>query len=335
MLVLKGDDPVFPDKIYGIIMILLTGILVLGSAAAEAATGTITRTLLAGQDIDVGQVVVYQQDGDLQVTYDLTAGEWYLLETHLSVVQRPAGDQDSWTADDLRAVGIPMATGNDAPIPGQMEFSSKHDPGVKEYSHQVDLAGLDLTAGLLIVAHAKVSLGQGGSWCEADIGVVGEGTLNLQVTDIRQYVDQPKKSNEVEWFVTGSDITVEFTASEIRDEEGDVVEVFNERFLRFVVHQPTLFPDEQDSWFRPSGSLYSGYENSGCETLYGLLHMEFWNESPPEAVKIGSLAAGTYTGTITLTVSQPDEVVDFAEETAFAEGYDFPSSRWSYYFLYP
>jgi hypothetical protein len=63
--------------------------------------------LYAGQDIDVGEIQVWNDDQNLYVKYVVDATDWCLTETHLAV---------AYSLDD-----IPQKNGN--PIPGQFPYN--------------------------------------------------------------------------------------------------------------------------------------------------------------------------------------------------------------------
>lgn len=78
-------------------------------------------TLYAGQDIDVGEVIVVKDSDILKVTFD-TNQNWCLLETHLHI----------WNDESERPVN---RSGN--PVPGQFEYSETHEC-VDSYTFHTD-----------------------------------------------------------------------------------------------------------------------------------------------------------------------------------------------------
>lgn len=94
--------------------------------------------LLAGQTIDVGEVLVWNDGNFLYVKYVVDAAYWCLTETHLHV------------ATSLE--GIPQKKGN--PPPGQFDYKGEHDC-VTDYTYEIPLTwGVDTE--LFIAAHAVV-----------------------------------------------------------------------------------------------------------------------------------------------------------------------------------
>jgi len=98
--------------------------------------------LLAGQTIDVGDVLVWNDGDYLYVRYVITDSDWCLTETHLQVA----------TSLD----GIPQTkTGN--PKPGQFEENDEHDCVTEvEYKYNLIERGWSLDQNLSIAAHAVV-----------------------------------------------------------------------------------------------------------------------------------------------------------------------------------
>jgi hypothetical protein len=98
--------------------------------------------LMAGQNIDVGTVYVWNDANSLYVKYETTGG-WVMTETHLAVA--------------TALTGIPQ-TKTSNPIPGQFAYSTTHVPPVTEWTYTVPLAGLGDHP--VIAAHAAVQLPQ-------------------------------------------------------------------------------------------------------------------------------------------------------------------------------
>lgn len=98
-----------------------------------------TADLIAGQHIDAGDVVVWNDSNTLYVKY-VTADGWSLTETHLHVASSLGG--------------IPQ-TKKGNPIPGKFDHNTEHAPAVTDYLYTIDL---DSNTGdkLYIAAHAVV-----------------------------------------------------------------------------------------------------------------------------------------------------------------------------------
>jgi len=96
--------------------------------------------LLAGQTIDVGEVQVWNDAGNLYVKYIVDKAGWCLTETHLAV--------------DTVLDNIPQ-TKKGNPIPGKFEYKKEHDPCVTEYTYTIPL-DWGCNESLFIAAHAVV-----------------------------------------------------------------------------------------------------------------------------------------------------------------------------------
>ena len=97
-------------------------------------------SLMAGQNIKIGDVSVWNDADHLYVKYETTDG-WYLIESHVHFA----------TSLD----GIPQRIGN--PIPGSFDYAMEHDPEVLEYTYEMDLNGLE-PGTVYIATHADVVL---------------------------------------------------------------------------------------------------------------------------------------------------------------------------------
>ena len=102
-----------------------------------------SRPLIAGQHIDVGDVVVTQDGNQVCVSFEITEDGWYLVETHVSVVTN--------VADFPR-------NGNNGPAIGHFPLGTSHNDQARSYEACVTLdnLGCNADAELFIAAHASV-----------------------------------------------------------------------------------------------------------------------------------------------------------------------------------
>jgi len=102
-------------------------------------------TLYAGQTIDAGTVTIANDAENLCVTFNTTAGDWIIVETHLHLAA---------TVD-----GIPQKNGN--PIPGQFDHKREYDfaEGVQidEYCFNIGDLNFDENECLVVAAHASLT----------------------------------------------------------------------------------------------------------------------------------------------------------------------------------
>ena len=117
----------------------------------EGEDGSFSTALIAGKDIEVSRVIVWNDRGNLFVKYlienDLTPGDLsddgaltLITETHLAV------------STSLEA--IPLNRGGNPKV-GKYEYSTDHSPGVSEYTYEIENTWERGTV-LTISAHAVV-----------------------------------------------------------------------------------------------------------------------------------------------------------------------------------
>lgn len=146
-----------------ILVIVLALGLTMGVAMAHTEAAPFVTPLIAGQNIDAGDVIVWNDAGNLYVKYDTgpfdATHDWTLLETNLAV------------AESLE--GIPQ-TNKGNPKVGKFPWKEEYDSsqGVTEWTYTIELAanGFDVDDVLYIAAHAVV-FGSGPvetAWAEGD-----------------------------------------------------------------------------------------------------------------------------------------------------------------------
>lgn len=129
-------------KVIAVVMTLLflastLSILFVPSATAHTEAAPFETELIAGQNIDVGDVLVWNDAVNLYVKY-VTDVPWVLTETHLSV--------------QTSLATIPQSNGN--PVPGQFQYAASHNLAT-EYTYTIPLTWAQGKQ-LYIAAHAKV-----------------------------------------------------------------------------------------------------------------------------------------------------------------------------------
>jgi hypothetical protein len=100
--------------------------------------------LIAGQDLNLGKVIVWHDDAQIHVTYTTTAEGWYLSELHLYV-----GDGEFLPKNK-----------SGAPVIGKFPFSVTGLTGTTTYTFDIDLPTPKPEEGYLIAAHAVVVNGE-------------------------------------------------------------------------------------------------------------------------------------------------------------------------------
>ena len=113
------------------------------AAAAHTEDDPFKKDLIAGQNEDAGDVLVWNDADNLYVQYKLH-GTWCLLETHVAVGSDPAD--------------IPQTKKNN-PVPGKFEYSAEYDnpPCIQNPAPYVIPNVWDDDQLVNIAAHASVS----------------------------------------------------------------------------------------------------------------------------------------------------------------------------------
>jgi len=125
-------------KLGAVLLVVALALALAVPAAAHTEGDPFTTDLLAGQDIPVGTVSVWNDGGNLYVKYE-TNEDWVITETHVDVA--------------IDSSDIPQTkTGN--PKVGHFAYSDPHGP-VPEYTYQIALSSLSGDS-LCIAAHANV-----------------------------------------------------------------------------------------------------------------------------------------------------------------------------------
>lgn len=93
-------------------------------------------TLFAGQNLDIGNIMIYNDEANLYVTYDVEKGNWWLEETHLFV-----GNYSD----------IPF-TGAGNPKIGHFPYHGDHDQ-TQNYTFTIPISELDDC--FVVIAHAS------------------------------------------------------------------------------------------------------------------------------------------------------------------------------------
>ena len=108
--------------------------------------GVYKTPLLAGQDMEVGEVIVWNDGENLYVKYELNEGaieeEWGITETHLHIAN---GLED-----------FPYAGRTKNPVPGRFDYKRSYDPPVTEDTYIIPLGDLEPGDEIFIGAHAVV-----------------------------------------------------------------------------------------------------------------------------------------------------------------------------------
>jgi len=321
----KGVSGVF-------IVLFLVSMLSFAFNLTDVRAEPVTAILYAGQTIPVGTVDVWNDGGNLYVTYTTTGG-WRLAETHLAVATDPCG--------------IPKTkTGN--PIPGKFAYSMVHDPvTTTTYTYTIPLTWSSGTP-LTIAAHAEVIklIGTAATWQYAtQVVAYQQGTLvgGGPITDPAR--TDPSK-------VLGVPDGVFYSLGFVSDGDGYIVLGFSYP----IYNGPN--PDVRTveiTWGRPSYPREAAkvYAIVGGTEYYLGTVTNHDNLDGSSFVSFDVVPAGVYIDAIKLVddtyksdfqgVSNADgydldavgvRYLVQAEETAWGYGDPFPGANWATYFTY-
>jgi len=279
--------------------------------------------LMAGQHIDVGDVIVWNDGDYLYVKYLVTAEGWCLTETHLHVAESMEG--------------IPQKKGN--PPPGQFTWQMPHEC-VNEYTYIIPLAW-DPDIELYIAAHAKMEkiLEEAPYYASAVFDsyqglTKGDSPVRSERSTPEQALALESGEDESNFFSLGFGgwIIVEFDCP-IRNGEGNDVIVW------------------EDTWGGgyplETASVQASQEGTTWTLLGTATNLGAGNQRPSE-FDLGDLEWAKYIKIVDTTDPEPHagnaDGFDLnavgalqhciQEETAWGAGLDFPGKNWATYFIY-
>jgi hypothetical protein len=317
--------------------------------------------LKAGQHIDVGDVLVWNDGDMLYLKYVITDTEWCITETHLQVAT---------ALDD-----IPQKNGN--PIPGKFEENDEHDCVTEVlYTYNLSDRGWNIYDDLFIAAHAVVQSFVG--YEDPNLGNFA-AALPAQVTMSVQYPQGGGPAYFPVTTVTGDPLTGTYEGWCI---DTDHVIYQNTNYTANVYSSYeelpaglVEFPENLDlvNWIINQG--FVGQPSPGCSGsyTYGDVQRAIWAliEDGQSTSGLGSwsqcrvdeilAAAGTngesfvpgcddYVAVILQPVNTNVQVITIAQvtfasvgvpctplfqyETAWGAGSDFPGKNWATYLEY-
>lgn len=294
--------------------------------------------------MDVGQVEVWNDADHLYFKYE-TSGDWCLAETHLQVA----------TSLD----GIPQKNGN--PIPGQFAYKMTHDCDT-EYTYAIPITW-DVGTNVLIAAHGVVQTLEGGlDGLEADLPEM----VSMSVVRTEDGFGDPSYFDVTISGGTVLDGTYDnwciTTDRYITQGETYTANVYSsyEALPAGLVD----FPENLDlvNWIINQHFVGQPSACGGTYT-YGDVQKAIWeliDDDPTggglgpvsmcrvEEIVAGALAFGEgfvpgcgdvvavilVPGDLQLTIAEVPIPCEFAEETAWGDGLDFPGKNWATYFEY-
>jgi hypothetical protein len=324
--------------------------------------------LLAGQNVDVGEVQVWNDGESLYVKYlidaDLTPAEpsddgvpTLIYQTHLSVA--------AWLA------GIPQ-TKKGNPVVGQFDYSTVHDPGVAEFTYEIPLADVDGGVGehLFIAAHAVVQ--KLGGLEGLELALPGQVVLNVTYPGTGfgepSYFDASLAGGTIldgaydsycvdtdNTISSGSDYTADVYSSYDEALPGDLVEFpENLDLINWIINQGFV---GQTSSGGPGTYTFSDVQRAIWTLIddqVSTAGLQSWSQERVDEIVAAAQANGEGyepgCGDQVAVILAPTDgsqviiaQVTFAavevpceeiSETAWAEGMSFDGSSWAMYFAY-
>jgi hypothetical protein len=313
-------------------MILVIFTVLSTNAAAHTEGDPYTIDLIAGQNLDVGDMKVWNDGDTLYVKYEITEDGWEITETHLAVAE---------SLDD-----IPQKNGN--PAPGQFAYKTDHDPAVTEYTYELDL-DWDFDTELYIAAHAVVQKETllapapyyGSSVYDDDQGLRKDGTaVRVGRSNPEAALDFEGGQSETNFFSLGfgGSIIIEFDCC-IANGDGNDVKVIEDTW-------GTGYPLEKAEVYASNDAVTWTYLGTADNSDHGyggtintVSEFDLGDLSCAKYIKVvDTTDAGIHNnaadGYDLNAVEALHDCVEIQEETGWGDGEDFPGKNWATYFTY-
>jgi len=283
--------------------------------------------LLAGKNIKVGTVSVWNDADNLYVKYE-TIGGWEMTETHLAVAA--TGD------------GIPQ-TKTHNPIPGQFPYSTKHDPAVTEFTYTIPLTGLGTNP--VIAAHAvvqKTTVNNPAPYYASTVvdylqGKKKDGTpVRTERSTPAQGLVYEEAASESSFFSIGFGgwIIVSFDCP-IRNGDGNDVKIIEDTWGGYPLEKAEIYASQDGvSW-----TLLGVADNTNYLGIHTISEFDLGALQWAKYIKVVDTTDPTPHGNeadgfdLNAVVSLQN-CLKIEKETAWAEGTQFPGKNWATYFTY-
>lgn len=300
--------------------------LLLGAvpAMAHTADDPLVVPLYAGQDIPVGNVLVWNDASNTYFKYILDP-PWCMTESHLDVETDPDN--------------FPQKNGN--PVPGQFEYSTEHAPCVTEYTYSVPLTW-DIGTKIYVAAHAAVERVLKESPYPAATVVSYDQGLKKDGSPVRTERSVPEQGlayetgrDETNFFSLGFGgyIVVGFDCP-IPNRGGNEVKVVEDTWgPGYPLEQAAVYASQDgENW--TSLGIADNTKQDGIHTisefdLDGLEWAKYIKIVDTTDPTIHNNAADGYDLNAVLALQDCKQ-----EETAWGAGYDFTGRNWATYFTY-
>jgi hypothetical protein len=349
-----------------LVMLLLSSILglVITPVKAHTEDDPLVGELIAGQNIDVGEVIVWNDADYLYVKYlidgDLTPDDpsddavpTLIYETHLHVAE---------------SMEVIPQTKKGNPIPGLFEYNTEHNPGVPQYTYQIPLVW-DLDTELCIATHAVVQ--KLGGLAGIELALPDQVTMSVIYPSAGDPAYFPTTTisggTNLDGVYEGWCVDTDHVIYQNTDYIADVYSSYEE-FPEGLIE----YPENLDlvNWIINQG--WVGQSSPSCMGIYtyGDVQRAIWTLvedvvltsglGPWSQCRVDEILADAYangegyepgcgdyiaiilvpgdgniqfvtTQVTVVTIGVPCETID---ETAWGYGFDFPGNNWATYFGY-
>ncbi|MFY1111498.1 MAG: hypothetical protein AB3K77_07455 [Methanosarcinaceae archaeon] len=303
-------------------------------AMAHTESDPYTIDLIAGQNMDAGDVKVWNDGNYLYVTYD-TDEDWCLTETHLHVAT--PGEE------------IPT-TSKGNPIPGQFEYSMEHDC-VDSYTYKVDLSeeGANIGDDLEIATHAVVIKTEviteapyyASTVIDYNQGLKKDGTAVLAARSVPEqglvYETGQEESNFFSLGL-GGNITVEFECP-IRNGEGNDLKIIEDTWGTYPVEKVAVYASPDGGAWTYLGEADNTQRDPDFN-IHTIAEFDLGELEEAKYIKIvdttdPAVHNNAADGYDLNAVQSLQDCVEVTEETAWGAGTRFvDKGNWGMYFPY-
>lgn len=284
-----------------------------------------TTTLYAGQTIDSGDVIVWNDADHLYVKF-VTEDGWELTETHLAV--------------ETKLADIPQTkTGN--PKPGNFEYSTTHNPAVTEYTYVLDKGD----GPYYIAAHAvvkKTTVLQAAPYYASAVvsyqqGLRKDGTPVLAARSIpAQGLVLETGQSQSNFFSLGfgGNFVAEFSCK-ITNGEGSDVKVWEDTWGAYPLEKANVYASQDGTnWVLLGVADNTNYVGIQTVSSFDLGALAWAKYIKVVDISDPALFPAEGDGFDLNAISTLQDCTSTQQETGWGNGTGFSGKNWAMYFRY-